>query len=59
FHRWLGMTSINPLGDFRKTCEVALKTAFAKAYPEIQIDNFLLDVPSNPEFGQLTSSVFF
>ena len=53
------MTSINPLGDFREACEVALKTAFAKAYPEIQIDNFLLDVPSNPEFGQLTSSVFF
>ncbi len=36
-----------------------MKTAFAKAYPEIQIDSVLLDVPPNPEFGELTSSVFF
>jgi len=53
------MISNNPFGEFRQACESAMKTAFAKAYPEIQIDSVLLDVPSNPEFGELTSSVFF
>lgn len=53
------MVSINPFGDFRKDCEKALRKNFAKLYPSISVESFLLDVPPNPEFGELASAVFF
>ncbi len=54
------MTSINPFGEFYKTCETALKdTLSTKLYPSFQIPSNLLDVPPNLEFGELAASVSF
>ncbi len=53
------MISVNPFGDFREDCQKALAKSFAKLYPSISVETFLLDVPPTPEFGELASSVFF
>jgi arginyl-tRNA synthetase len=53
------MVSINPFGSFRNDCERALRKNFTELYPSISVKSFLLDVPSNPEFGELASTVFF
>ncbi len=53
------MVSSNPFGDFREGCERALKTSFINFYPSVAVESFLLSVPSNPDFGELTSTVFF
>ncbi|MDH5448171.1 MAG: arginine--tRNA ligase [Candidatus Bathyarchaeota archaeon] len=53
------MVSINPFGDFRKDCERALRKSFTKFHPSISGESFLLDIPPDPEFGELASAVFF
>jgi len=53
------LVSTNPFGDFRKNCEKALQKSFDKLYPSLAIDSFMLDAPSNPEFGELASAVLF
>jgi len=53
------MISSNPFGDFRAACNAALSEAFLKSFPDISIETFLLEIPSNLEFGELTSPVFF
>ena len=53
------MISNNPFGNFREDCERALKASFNSLYPSISVESFMLSVPSNPEFGELTSTVFF
>jgi arginyl-tRNA synthetase len=53
------MVSTNPFGDFRKECEQALKEVLIKFFPSISVSSLLLDIPPNPEFGELASAIFF
>jgi len=53
------MVSTNPFGDFRKECEQALREALSKFFPSISVSSLLLDIPPNPEFGELASAIFF
>jgi arginyl-tRNA synthetase len=53
------MVSPNPFGDFRKDCEEALRSAFAKLYPSFAVESILLDAPPFPEFGELASAICF
>ncbi len=53
------MVSTNPFSDFRKDCEGALRRSFAKSFPNVSVESLSLEIPPNPEFGELTSTVFF
>ncbi len=53
------MVSANPFGDFREECENALRKSLTKLYPSISPERLLLDIPPNPEFGELASTVLF
>jgi arginyl-tRNA synthetase len=54
------MISVNPFADFRKECETALREALANVLPpEVTVDALPLGKTSNPNFGQLASSVCF
>jgi arginyl-tRNA synthetase len=53
------MVSPNPFGDFRKDCEEALRSAFAKLDPSFAIESIPLDPPPSPEFGELSSAICF
>ncbi len=53
------MISENPFAEFRKECETALAHALRKILPEIRVETLSLDKPSNPDFGQLASSLCF
>ncbi len=53
------MVSVNPFGNFRRDCRRALKKSFTSLYPSISIESFLLEIPANPKFGNLSSAVFF
>ncbi len=53
------MISADPFGDFRKDCERALERALAQLYPDIAVESFLLEAPSDSKFGELASTVFF
>jgi arginyl-tRNA synthetase len=53
------MTSNNPFAEFRKECETVLLAALKKTIPEIEIDALPMSKPSNPNYGQLASSVSF
>lgn len=50
--------SINPFGDFRTACEEALEGTFSELYPSVCFSYLRLDVPPNPEFGQLSAALF-
>ena len=49
----------NPFEVFRKECEDSLASASKKLFPEIHFDNYAIEKPPNPEFGQLASSLCF
>jgi arginyl-tRNA synthetase len=53
------MTSNNPFAEFRKECETVLSAALKKTAPEVEFDALPMSKPSNPNFGQLASSVSF
>lgn len=53
------MVSVNPFGEFRGQCETALKNALVKVKSKVQAPSFGLDIPPNPEFGTLASSLCF
>jgi arginyl-tRNA synthetase len=53
------VTSPNPFAEFRRECETVLAAAIQKALPEAKVDTYPLSKPSNPNFGQLASSVCF
>ncbi len=53
------MVSSNPFGEFRSECQSALAQALKKAFPQTQISALPMGKPSNPNFGQLASSVCF
>jgi len=52
------MVSVNPFGEFRESCQTALKNTMDKLFPEIRI-TILLESPPSPEFGELSSSICF
>jgi len=53
------MVSTNPYVEFRKECQTALKGSITKFYPSSSVESFVLDIPPNPELGQLASTVSF
>ena len=53
------MVSNNPFAVFRQECEKNLKKAVRSLFPKITITDLPLEKPSNPEFGQLASSLCF
>jgi arginyl-tRNA synthetase len=53
------VTSPNPFAEFRKECITVLSQALPKTLPEAKVEAYPLSKPSNPNFGQLASSVCF
>jgi len=51
--------SVNPFGDFRSQCERLLFKALRKAFPDVDFPPLTLDIPPNPQFGELSSSICF
>jgi arginyl-tRNA synthetase len=49
----------NPFDQFRRECQNALSDALAKALPDVQPPNIILNKTPNIEFGQLASSLCF
>ena len=53
------MISTNPFDEFRRECQTILAQALKTALPEAKIEVLPMGKPSNPNFGQLASSVSF
>jgi len=53
------MVSANPFAEFRQECEKALTKALKKALPKASTASLAFEKPSNPEYGQLASSICF
>ncbi len=53
------MISANPFAEFRQECEIILTRALGKALPKVPITSLAFEKPSNPEYGQLASSICF
>ncbi len=53
------MLSENPFAVFRQECENLLVNALQKTFPEIIVASLAFEKPSNPEYGQLASSLCF
>jgi arginyl-tRNA synthetase len=53
------VASTNPFADFRRECETILAEALKVAVPEAKVQAYPMSKPSNPNFGQLASSVCF
>jgi arginyl-tRNA synthetase len=52
------MVSANPFALFKESCQEALMSALKKLFPEVSVSS-ALELPPNPEFGELSSSVCF
>jgi arginyl-tRNA synthetase len=53
------MISPNPFAEFRRECETVLSDALKTALPEVKFETLTMGKPSNPNHGQLASSVCF
>jgi arginyl-tRNA synthetase len=53
------MVSANPFAEFRHECEAVLADALKTAFPEFHPETLPMGKPSNPNYGQLASSVCF
>jgi arginyl-tRNA synthetase len=53
------MVSLNPFDEFRRECQTVIAEALKTAIPEAEVQTFPLSKPSNPNYGQLASSVCF
>ncbi|UCG45523.1 MAG: arginine--tRNA ligase, partial [Candidatus Bathyarchaeota archaeon] len=53
------MTSISPFADFRKACKLVLEDALKKRFPKSSISTITFEIPPNPAFGELSSSICF
>ena len=51
--------SENPFGEFRKECRDLLAKTVKKAFPKLHFPSFMLNLPPNPQFGELSSSICF
>jgi len=52
------MVSVNPFAEFRDACETALQDVLSRLFPKVSV-SVRLDLPPNPDFGELASSVCF
>jgi len=55
----LAAISVNPFAEFRSQCETLLRGVIEKAFSFMAVPPVSLDLPSNPQFGELTSSLCF
>ena len=53
-----GMVSVNPFAVFKESCQNALTNALDTLFPEVAV-SLVFELPQNPEFGELSSSVCF
>ncbi|MEM2975597.1 MAG: arginine--tRNA ligase [Candidatus Bathyarchaeia archaeon] len=53
------IVSASPFGDFRQECEAVLRDVLARLFPDFAASSFMLEVPPNPAFGELASSICF
>ncbi|MFQ6095196.1 MAG: arginine--tRNA ligase [Candidatus Bathyarchaeia archaeon] len=53
------MVSVNPFADLRDECNRILRDAIPAAYPELIVSAIPLNLPPDPRFGQLSSSICF
>jgi arginyl-tRNA synthetase len=53
------LVAVNPFGEFRGQCEATLKEALVRIKAKIQAPSLSLEIPPNPEFGTLASSLCF
>jgi arginyl-tRNA synthetase len=53
------MISTNPFAEFRRECDAALADALKTTLPTVKVESSPMSKPSNPNFGQLASSVSF
>ncbi|MEM2129785.1 MAG: arginine--tRNA ligase [Candidatus Bathyarchaeia archaeon] len=51
--------SSNPFGEFRNQCDTILQKAMQEAFPDLTPPTLSLNIPPNPEFGELSSSICF
>lgn len=51
--------SENPFGEFRRECRNLLLKILEKISPELLAYKITLDIPPNPQFGELTTSACF
>jgi arginyl-tRNA synthetase len=57
----VNVTSIsdNPFGELRDQCRTLLRGVIGETFPDMTVPPISLDLPPNPQFGELTSSVCF
>ncbi|MCK4885669.1 arginine--tRNA ligase, partial [Candidatus Bathyarchaeota archaeon] len=53
------MVSVNPFKEFQVGCEIVLKDALKRLYPNFSLPSILVEIPPNLEFGELAASVCF
>lgn len=53
------MITIEPYLELKRVCENSLLETLVKLFPTISIPSVKVETPSNPEFGELSSSVPF
>ncbi len=53
------MFVVNPFGEFQRECQTVLADALLRTLPDLGITAPSMGKPSNPNFGQLASSVSF
>ncbi len=53
------MVCPNPFADFRQECQTILSHALQMEFPQATFETLPMNKPSNPNFGQLASSVCF
>jgi len=51
--------SANPFGEFRSQCGTLLRSAVRQTFQEVMVPPIKVDLPPNPEYGELSSSFCF
>jgi arginyl-tRNA synthetase len=51
--------SVNPFGELRGQCTTLVRDVVRENFPDVTVPPIILDLPPNPKFGELTSSVCF
>ena len=54
-----GIVSPSPFTDFRKQCEELMRRILRRISSDLATQPITLEIPSNPQFGELTSSICF
>ena len=51
--------SASPFTEFRKQCRGLLIRSLEAIFPDLATRKFTLDIPPNPQFGELSTSLCF